>query len=119
MLDLYKYITPFIIGGSVISGSKFLSSYMTPAIGSLVGGMPTGIISSFFIGNDNAKRDYYEGYVYHSFILFLSVLGIHLMSIHSAISMNVISGVGFILWAIISYLLLNFLGLTKKVKSAK
>jgi len=119
MLSLTKYITPFIIGGSIITGSKIISSYMTPAVGSLVGGMPTGIVSSFFIGNDNEKRNYYEGHVYHSFILFLTVLGIHLMSIHSEISINVISSVGFILWAITSYVLLNFLGLTKNATSRK
>ena len=43
-----EYLKSFLIGGSVIAGSKLVSDYTNPLYGSIIGGMPTGIISSFF-----------------------------------------------------------------------
>ena len=44
-----EYVKPFLIGGGVIGGSKLASKIMGPALAPLVGGMPTGIIASFFL----------------------------------------------------------------------
>ena len=103
-----EYIKPFLIGGAVISGSKVASKFMGPALAPLVGGMPTGIIASFFLKGNAIKKKYFEGYVYSSFILFLSILFIHLATLHfPTTSVNIISGVSFLFWAIISYFVIK------------
>ena len=43
------YIKPFLIGGSLIAGSKYISHFVAPEYSPLIGGLPTGIIASFFI----------------------------------------------------------------------
>ena len=113
-----EYIKPFLIGGAVIGGSKAASKIMGPALAPLVGGMPTGIIASFFLKGDDKKRKYFEGYVYSSFTLFLSILFIHLATMHfQKVSVNIISGISFIIWAIISYFVIKMR--TKKGKKGK
>ena len=103
-----EYIKPFLIGGAVIGGSKAASKFMGPSLAPLVGGMPTGIIASFFLKGDDKRKKYFEGYVYSSFVLFLSILFIHLGTLHfPKTSVNMLSGVSFILWAAISYFVIK------------
>ena len=110
-----EYVKPFLIGGGVIGGSKLASKIMGPALAPLVGGMPTGIIASFFLKGDDKKKEYFEGYVYSSFTLFLSILFIHLASSHfPKTSVNIISGISFIVWAVISYFVIK-----KRTKGGK
>lgn len=109
-----EYIKPFCIGGAVIVGSKLVSNYASPALAPIIGGMPTGIIASFFLTSDKKRREYFNGYVYSSFLLFLAVLFIHLVSKNiKNINVNILSGVGFVVWAIISYVIIKMRGLTK------
>ena len=115
-MDLIK---PFLIGGSVIAGSKYISKFVSPALAPLIGGMPTGIIATFFLNNDEQKRKYYDGYAYSSFVLFLAILLIHMWSRHSKLHVNIISLVSLIVWAIMSYYIVNFFVLSKKKVSKK
>ena len=108
------YVKPFCIGGAVIAGSKLVSNYASPALSPIVGGMPTGIIASFFLKSDKDRREYFNGYTYSSFLLFLAVMFIHLASDHMKnTSVDVISGVGFVVWAILSYAVIKMRGLDK------
>ena len=92
-----EYVKPFLIGGAVIGGSKAASKLMGPALAPLVGGMPTGIIASFFLKGDDKKRKYFEGYASSSFTLFLAILFIHLATMHfQKVSVNIISGISYI-----------------------
>lgn len=102
------YVKPFLIGGSVIAGSKLASKILGPELAPIVGGLPTGIIASFFLTSNNVKAKYFEGYVYTSFVLFLAILFIHLLTkYYPNVSVNIISGSAFIVWAILSYVLVN------------
>ena len=102
------YVKPFLIGGSVIAGSKFLASQpqVGPTLAPLVGGMPTGIIAAFFLQNDDQRRKYYAGYAYSAFVLFLTILAVHMvsdMAIMKTASVRVISVAALVLWAVLSY----------------
>ena len=109
-MDILK---PFLIGGSVIAGSKFVSKYASPALAPLVGGLPTGIIATFFMDTDKSKRLYYTGYAYSSFLLFIAVLICHLWSSNTQTSVNIISSICLLVWAILSYLVINFFVIKK------
>ena len=99
-----KYLKPFLLGGSLIAGTKYMSTFMNPALAPIIGGMPTGIIASFFLSKQNEKRAFFSGYVYTSFLLFLTILLIHLMSINTNLNIDIISSIGILVWAILSYL---------------
>jgi len=103
-----EYIKQFLIGGSVIAGSKFASKILGPELAPIIGGLPTGIIASFFLTSNNVKEKYFEGYVYTSFILFLAILFIHLITKHyPKISVNIVSSSAFVVWAVLSYIIVN------------
>tara|TARA_B100000902_G_scaffold34593_1_gene41606 strand:+ start:102 stop:437 length:336 start_codon:yes stop_codon:yes gene_type:complete len=110
-MDLVK---PFFIGGAVIAGSKAVSKIAPPALSPLIGGMPTGIIATYFLDSDKQKTEYYAGYAYSSFVLFLAVLICHLWSANSSTPVNIISTVCILVWAIISYFVVNYFVLSKK-----
>ena len=110
-----EYVKPFIIGGSIIAGAKFTSKFMGPQFAPLIGGMPTGIIASYFLESDKTKRLYFNGYMYSSFVITLAVIFIHFASTSmTTIPVNVISAIGYVVWAVVSYFLI-----VKEIKGKK
>ena len=53
-MDIVK---SFLIGGGVIAGSKVASNIMGPELAPIVGGLPTGIIASFFLNSMRPNRN--------------------------------------------------------------
>ena len=43
-----EYLKTFLIGGSIISFSKYVSTIFPPAYSGLVGAFPVSLITSFF-----------------------------------------------------------------------
>lgn len=115
-----EYVNPFLIGGSVIAGSKIVSKIAGPSLAPIVGGMPTGIIASFFLKTQQAKRDYFSGYFYSSILLAIAIMFIHFVSIsHTKWNVDLISSIALLLWAILSFFTINFFMPKKTTKVAK
>jgi len=104
---IMEYAKPFVIGGGLIALGKYTSKFVDPAIAPLIGGLPTGVIASFFLDNDKMRKGYYHGYVYSSFVLFFVIAAIHLAGEHTKLPMDLISLVGLAAWGGISYLVIN------------
>ena len=102
-----EYVKPFVIGGGVITAGKYLSQFVDPAIAPLVGGLPTGVLASFFLSSDKARKGYYSGYVYSSFVLFFVIVLIHLAGEYTNIAMDIVSLIGLLVWGGISYFVIN------------
>jgi hypothetical protein len=101
-----EFLKEFLIGGSVIAGSKIVATYAGPALAPIVGGMPTGIIAAYFLASKADKFKYYAGYFYTSFLLFLAITGIHFTSKYlDKTSIDLISTIYIIIWAFSSYFL--------------
>ena len=104
-----EYIKPFLIGGIVIAGSKFVSKFASPSLSPIIGGMPTGIIASLFLKSQNDKRAYFSGYYYSSILLALAIAWIHFTSItYKEWNVDVISAVALGMWAFLSYFAINY-----------
>lgn len=101
------YIKPFLLGGSIIAGTKYVSTFVNPALAPIIGGMPTGILASFFLSKEKEKSQFFSGYVYTSFLLFLTILFIHEMSIRTKLNISLISILGLVVWAILSYYIVH------------
>jgi len=110
-----EYIKPFLIGGSVIAGSKFVAKYSSPALAPIVGGMPTGIIASFFLENNQDKKKFYDGYFYTAILLGLAIVVIDtILNYDKNMNVNLISILGILLWAVASYVTINHFVKKKK-----
>ncbi len=70
---LVTLLEPFLIGGSVIAGVKWASLYLNPGLAAVIGGVPTGLISSMFIAQDQ-RTDYVHNYIFVTAILLVAVL---------------------------------------------
>ena len=70
---LVTLLEPFLIGGSIIAGAKWASLYLNPGLAAVIGGAPTGLISSMFISENN-RVDYVYNYIFVTIILLLAVL---------------------------------------------
>ncbi len=104
-----EYVNPFLIGGGVIAGSKLAAKMAGPALAPIVGGMPTGIIASFFLKSQDAKRAYFAGYFYSSILLAIAIMFIHFTSItYKKWNVDMISGIALLLWALLSYAAINY-----------
>ena len=103
-----EILKTFMIGGGLIAGAKYVSQFLSPALAPLVAGMPTGIITSFFLNSDKEKRKYYSGYIYSSFLLFAVVMFCHLMATYVRdIPINVVAAIAIPLWALMSYFVIH------------
>lgn len=61
---LAGYIIPFLLGGCTVSGIKYLSSVVSPAYAALVGALPIGYLSTYYIPNENKRKEYLINYCY-------------------------------------------------------
>jgi hypothetical protein len=103
-----EFVKPFLIGGCVIAGSKVVAKYSSPALAPLVGGMPTGIIASFFMSKQDDKRKYFDGYFYSSILLAVAIVCIDLIvSKNKSMNVDIVSGLGLIVWALLTYFVIN------------
>lgn len=98
-----NHLVDFLIGGSVIMGVKWVATSFSPEFSPIVAGMPIGILASFFLNKNSEQVKYYNGYIYFSIITTMTVIVANWLCNHTAISVNVISAVAFILWAIASF----------------
>ena len=99
-----EYAEPFLLGGTIVAGSKWLSTMVDPAYAAMVAGMPTGIIASFFLANDSDKRQFYKGYGISDAVVAVTINIIALLTVRlTSVSVNTFSIVGYILWLAISF----------------
>ena len=103
-IDLVGSIKPFLVGGSVIGGSHLISQFAPAQFAPLIGGMPTGIIASYFLATQQQKHEYFTGYAVSSVVLTLAIIGLHYTTIISPkTNVDIISASFLIVWAIISF----------------
>lgn len=105
-----SFIKPFLIGGSVVAGAKYVSQIANPAYAGLVSGMPMGLIASFFMANDKVRKKFYGGYMVTDIVTALAISFLYILTrIMPKTPVNYISGVGYIIWLIISFLSITYL----------
>ncbi len=107
---MIELLRSFIIGGLIISGVKFLSSYVGPQYGPLLSGIPLGMLAVFFLDNDDKKVAYYKGYLYSTFTLFITAFLVNIL-IHSFTnpSINTLTFFAIIFWLIVSFTAIKLL----------
>ena len=56
-VDISGSIKPFLVGGAVIGGSHLVSQFAPAQFAPLIGGMPTGIIASYFLASQQKNKN--------------------------------------------------------------
>ena len=114
---MQEVVKAFVLGGATIAAAKYISQFVSPAFAPLIAGMPTGIITSFFLGSDKARREYYSGYFISISILALIVILCHLTATYApSVPIDLVSLIAIPSWGIISYVAINRLEIVHKKK---
>ena len=102
MSVLKNIIIPFLIGGTIISGVKYSSTYIkNPAIAAIIGGIPTGLISIYFIIDDEKTRKYVYNYFFVTLSLLISICIFYALIIYTKLNKNIILIISLCLWVIL------------------
>ena len=103
-LDFAGSIKPFLVGGAVIGGSHLVSQLAPAQFAPLIGGMPTGIIASYFLAGQKKKQEYFTGYAVSSVVLALAIVGLHYTTVAMPkTNVDIISAAFLLVWALISF----------------
>ena len=104
-----EYIKTFLLGGGIISLSKYVSTILPPAYSGLIGAAPTSLITSFFLANDKVRDKFYKGAAASDCLLACVIMVIiAIRSYTQAIPVNYITAMGLVLWGIIGIFIVKF-----------
>jgi len=99
----------FFIGGSIISGAKYISKKVSALWASLLGGLPTGIISAMFLKDNNDIHKFYHGYLIQSIVLTIIIILLNLAITTTDISVNKLLLIAISIWLVVSVLMIHLL----------
>ena len=104
-----EYLKTFLLGGSIISLSKYISTVLPPAYSGLVGAAPTSLITSFFLLNDKVREHFFKGAILSDILIFISILSILLIRNYTdSIPINYITIFGILLWFVLGITIIKF-----------
>ena len=66
------YISPFIIGGTTVAGIKYLSNIVDPKFAAVLGALPIGLFSTFYIKGEGKLDSYLTNYMLMCVILVIT-----------------------------------------------
>lgn len=92
-------LEPFLIGGSIIAGVKWASLYLNPGLAAVVGGVPTGLISSMFI-TEQQRDDYVYNYIFVTAILLAAVLVYYFILTKTEVSKTYAFIIAIVFWIV-------------------
>lgn len=100
MSEIKELIIPFLLGGTIIAGVKFAATHLkNPAIAAILGGLPTGLISIYFLTSDKTIG-YSKNYFNVTLCLLTAILVFYLLQIYTNISKNIILLIAMCVWIV-------------------
>ena len=101
------YIQPFVTGGLLVAGIKYLSNNVNTKLGAIFGAAPIGLMSSYYITHLESAKTYS-----HNYFIMLIVGVILAFSYHNFLNNNVTKNKSILysiaLWFIIGFVLYNY-----------
>ena len=100
MSELKDLVIPFLIGGSIITGVKYASTHIkNPVVAAIIGGIPTGLISIYFINDSNVLK-YSYNYFFITLALLTSIVIFHILYVYTNLQKDVILLISLLCWAL-------------------
>lgn len=99
MSTVKNLIIPFLIGGTVIAGVKYASVHIkNPAVAAIIGGVPTGLISIYFV-TDGKSLKYAHNYFFVTLSLLAAIAIFYTLHTYTNISKNMSVALALVCWA--------------------
>tara|TARA_Y100000389_G_scaffold71076_1_gene67772 strand:+ start:4536 stop:4868 length:333 start_codon:yes stop_codon:yes gene_type:complete len=104
-----EYLQTFLIGGSIISFGKYVSTVFPPAYSGLVGAFPVSLITSFFLLNDKVREKFFQGAILSDILVTTAITSILIIRYYNkSIPVNYITIFALILWIILGIAIIKF-----------
>lgn len=104
-----EYLKTFLIGGSIISLSKYVSTHFPPAYSGLIGAFPVSLVTSFFLLNDEIREKFFKGAILSDILVTIAVISIILIRHYNkTIPLNYITIFALILWISLGITIIKF-----------
>ena len=101
MSDIKGLIIPFLIGGTVIAGVKYASEHIkNPAVAAVIGGIPTGLISIYFIADAKCLK-YAHNYFFVTLSLLAAIAIFYSIYTYSNLSKGISLAISLVCWTIL------------------
>jgi hypothetical protein len=97
-VNVKNLIVPFLLGGTIIAGVKFAASNASPGVAAIIGGVPTGLISIYFLTSDSISIEYSYNYFFNTVVLAMSILCFYLAQSNTKIHKNVMATLAIAFW---------------------
>ena len=94
-------LIPFITGGLVVGGVKFLSTSVGPSYAAVLGSFPTGLLGSYFIMTRNETLNYSYHYIFMLLIVLIVAICYYLLLKYTNLSAHVAFAISFSLWIVL------------------
>lgn len=83
MSEVKDLIVPFLLGGTIIAGVKFAATHLdNPALAAMLGGLPTGLISIYFLAQEETIG-YAKNYFHVTLCLLTAIMVFYLLSVYT------------------------------------
>ena len=101
MSNIKELIVPFLVGGFLISGVKYSSENIkNPAIAAVIAGIPTGLLSIFFLSESKSLK-YTNNYFFVTLATLIAVTIFYAVYTYTNISKDFVLLISVIFWFII------------------
>ena len=115
MINVKSLILPFLIGGTVISGVKYASENIkNPAIAAVIGGIPTGLLSIYFVA-DSKSLKYAHNYFFVTLALLIAIAIFYNIHTYSNLSKGAVLAISLVCWALL--IIIRYLAVGKEVST--
>ena len=103
-----QYIIPFLIGGGTVAGVKLLSTVVSPVYAAILGALPVGFLSVYFIEDIKKHRPYLINLALQVVCIIISSLSyMYMLNMNVDITQGFIYG--FIIFMILTFFRVKFL----------
>lgn len=106
-MDKYlQYLVLFLVGGFTLTGIKYASKYVSPIMAGIIGALPIGLFSTYFLITHAKTGSYLKNYIRQTTLtLALALLYLYGLETFDNKTMYIIT---ILLWIVISYTLLIY-----------
>ena len=103
-----KILLAFLIGGLIIGGTNLTVSLVGPEYASLIGGVPTGLITPLFLNSRKQKKNFYWGYFFNAMAMSVVLIELYIFIHMTKLSGYIIATIAGITFLVLAPILIFF-----------
>ena len=105
-----EVILAFLMGGAIIGSTNFAAAFFGPEYASLIGGVPTGFITPFFLNSRKQKKNFFWGYFLNAIGMGFCIMELYILIHHTTLSGYKIATIAWLTFMVLAPIFIFFFG---------